>query len=124
MRKSIVCFIGVLAALGISAAHAQDDSLDGLELDVLEADETPVEAFDGVLTLPGQADPRAREGAAPGLERANEARERGAELGQSVAEQAREGRGDGRGRGEGAGGEGGGPPEDRPGPPEGTPGGP
>lgn len=114
MRKLSICLIAAMAVLGVPAAYA-DDSLDGLEMDVMDASGTPNEASTKVLTLPDEASDQAREHAQSGLDNANAAREGGAEFGAAAAEAAREGHGDASGDH--------GPPEGTPdGPPDGVPG--
>lgn len=114
MRKLSICLIAATALLGAPAAYAAD-SLEGLEMDVMDANGTPNEASTKVLALPDEASEQAREHAQSGLDTANAAREGGAEFGAAAAEAAREGRGDASGNR--------GPPEGTPdGPPDGVPG--
>jgi hypothetical protein len=89
MRTTPLLIIAALALAAPAAALAQDE-LDGVEMDVMEADETPNEASTRVLTLPEDASDTAREHAQFGLDTANSAREGGAQLGQDAAEAARE----------------------------------
>ena len=75
--------------LFLPAAYASED----LELDVTMRVVGPKDSLPDAVTktieLPASASDTARENAAAGLEKANEARSRGREYGQSVSEQAR-----------------------------------
>lgn len=98
MHKSIYGLLAAGALLLAPATYAQeDDSLDGLEMDVVEAEGTPNEASAKVLALPESASDTARERAQAGLDRANAARADGAGFGADTAEAAREARSGGRG---------------------------
>lgn len=78
----------VLAAtLGASVAMA-DEPLD-VTIRVVESPSDLPSAVTKTIELPPAASATARERAQPGLDRANEARSRGRELGQSVAEEAK-----------------------------------
>lgn len=116
MRSLLYCLFTAVVAFGVPAAYA-DDELEGLEMDVMDADAKPNEASTRVLALPDEASDAAREHAQRGLDTANSAREDGAAFGEGMADAAREGHGQ-------AGGDHG-PPEGTPdGPPDGTPTGP
>jgi hypothetical protein len=100
--------IATLALVASPAVSAQD-GLDGLEMDVMDANGTPNDASTKVLSLPDEASDTGREHSQRGLDTANEAREDGTDFGTDTAEAAREAHGDEAG--------------DH-GPPEGTPDGP
>ena len=85
--------IAAAAVLAAPMAYAEDDGLDGVEMDVMEADGTPNDASTKVLALPEEASDTAREHAQHGLDTANSAREDGAAFGQATADAAREGHG-------------------------------
>jgi hypothetical protein len=110
MSKIPALLFAALAFVAAPLAQAQDDDLAGMEMDVMDADETPNEASTRILALPEEASDEARAASQFGLDTANAARQGGAEFGQGIAEAAREGAG---GPPEGVPG---GPPEDLPGP--------
>jgi hypothetical protein len=85
--------IAAAAVLAAPMAYAQDDGLEGVEMDVMEADGTPNDASTKVLALPEEASDTGREHAQHGLDTANSAREDGAAFGEATAEAAREGHG-------------------------------
>lgn len=95
MRNLPSYLLLITSALYIPAIYAQDggteveDDLSGVEMDVLESDQTAAEASANI-TLPESASSVAVENSANGLQTANEARAGGAEFGQSVAEQNRD----------------------------------
>lgn len=97
MRKFHVFLIAAAATLGTPMAYAQDgdagDDLDGVEMDVMDADGTPNDASTKVLALPDSASDTARANAQKGLDTANTARQDGAAFGEATAEAAREGHG-------------------------------
>lgn len=96
----------VSAALLAMAPMAYADALDGLEMDVIGAEERPEEAARRI-ELPDAArrTPGDRGSEMPGRDTAAEARERGVQFGQEMAEEARERQGapEGIGRPDGAG---------------------
>jgi len=97
MRKlplSIV--VATVAAFSIPLAYAEEEDLDGLEMDVMEEDEAPDEAS-ARIALPEDASQEGVDNSSQGIETANEAREGRREFGQDTAEQARDSRGE-RGR--------------------------
>jgi hypothetical protein len=108
MSKIPVFLFAAIAFAAAPMAQAQDD-LEGVEMDVMDAEGTPNDASTKVLALPEQASDTAREHAQRGLDTANSAREGGAEFGAAISDAAREGAGGGD-DGEG------GPPPDVPGP--------
>lgn len=79
------------AALLATTPMAYADALDGLEMDVIGAEERPDEAARRI-ELPDAARPNTGDDGneIPGRDTAAEARERGAEFGQETAEEARE----------------------------------
>lgn len=90
--------LGLGLVVGAPVTHA--DALDGLEMDVIGADERPEEAARRI-ELPDAARP-SNDGAdqeTPGRDTAAEARERGSDFGQETAEEARERRGPPEGAG-------------------------
>ncbi|WP_420429605.1 hypothetical protein [Algiphilus sp.] len=94
MHKLIYA-LATSAACGLVSLPAHADPLDGLEMDVIGIDERP-EAASRRIELPEAADRRqapAKQDPPPGLDTANEARDRVSDLGQQTAEQAREGAG-------------------------------
>jgi hypothetical protein len=94
MRKLHVFLIAASTALLAPLAHAQeDDGLEGVEMDVMDAQGTPNEASTRILALPEEASDTAREHAQRGLDTANSAREDGAAFGEATADAAREGHG-------------------------------
>jgi hypothetical protein len=98
MRKLHVFLIAAAAALATPMAYAQtddtaDDDLDGVEMDVMDADATPNAASTKVLALPDSASDKAREHAQKGLDTANTARQDGAAFGEATSEAARDGHG-------------------------------
>jgi hypothetical protein len=96
MRNFLLSLITVAAALATPVAWAQaddDDDLDDVEMDVMDADGTPNDASTKILALPEEASDTAREHAQKGLDTANSAREDGAAFGEATAEAARERRG-------------------------------
>lgn len=96
MRKLEIILIAAMAALATPLAYAQDDGddgLDGVEMDVMDANGTPNDASTKVLALPDEASDTAREHAQRGLDTANGAREDGAAFGEATAEAARDGHG-------------------------------
>jgi hypothetical protein len=96
MRKFTVVLVTALAALASPMAYAQappDDDLEGVEMDVMDANGTPNDASTKVLALPDDASPTAVQASQFGLDTANQAREGGAAFGQATAEAAREGNG-------------------------------
>lgn len=93
MRKLPVFLVAAVAAFAPCAALAQDDGLDDVEMDVLDANGTPNDASTKVLALPDEASDTARDHAQRGLDTANSAREDGAAFGEATAEAAREGHG-------------------------------
>ena len=102
MRKFQWALAAAVSLLATPAAFADDNKLDGLEMDVMDAHATPNEASTRVLTLPAEASDTAREHAQAGLDKANAAREDGAAFGEATAEAARggdHGRGDEHGHG-------------------------
>jgi len=113
MRSLLMCLFTAVVAFGVPVAYADDDELEGLEMDVMDAHGTPNDASTKVLALPEEASDTAREHAQHGLDTANSAREDGHAFGEGMSDAAREGHGQ-------AGGDHG-PPEGTPnGPPEGT----
>ena len=94
------------AALVVAAPVAYADPLDGLEMDVIGAEERPDDAARRI-ELPDAARPNTGDSGSeiPGRDTAAEARDRGAEFGQETAEEARERQGppDGVGPPDGAG---------------------
>ncbi|TXH02938.1 MAG: hypothetical protein E6R07_13610 [Nevskiaceae bacterium] len=91
MRKLKSCLLAAASALSIPAAHAADQ-LNGLEMDVMNANEKPDQAT-ARISLPAQANVRAVQRSGSGLQTANDARANGVDHGQDVAEQARDGHG-------------------------------
>lgn len=89
MRSAIYGLMSLALVLGAPAASA--DELDGLEMDVMDAEGTPSDASTKVLALPEQASDEARENAQRGLDTANRARENGRAFGEETAETARRG---------------------------------
>jgi hypothetical protein len=83
-------------ALFVAGPLAHADALDGLEMDVIGAEEHPEEAARRI-ELPDPARPSAGEddggSEIPGRDTTSEARDRGAQFGQETAEEARERRG-------------------------------
>ena len=90
MRKLPVLLIAAIATLAAPMAYAQDDDLEDVEMDVMDANGTPNDASTKVLALPESASDTAREHAQRGLDTANSAREDGAAFGEATAEAARE----------------------------------
>ena len=93
MRKLPIYLMTAVAALTAPTLYAADapddgDELEGVEMDVMDADGTPNDASTKLLALPAQASETARERAQAGLDTANSAREDGAAFGQARAEQA------------------------------------
>ena len=90
MRKFQLSLMAALALIVAPAAFADghDHGLDGLELDVQDANATPNDASTKVLVLPDEASDTAREHAQAGLDKANAAREDGAAFGESTSEAA------------------------------------
>jgi len=95
MRKLHVALIAATALLAAPMAQAQtqDDDLEGVEMDVMDADGTPNAASTKVLALPASASDKAREHAQKGLDTANSARDDGRAFGEATSEAAREGHG-------------------------------
>jgi hypothetical protein len=98
MRKLHVFLIAAAATLATPIASAQsttatDDDLDGVEMDVMDADGTPNDASTKVLALPDSASDTARAHAQKGLDTANTARQDGAAFGEATSEAARDGHG-------------------------------
>lgn len=84
----LLCAIALIVA---PLAHA-GDRLDGLEMDVMQPDETPEHAT-SQIALPQHASTTGASRAAFGLQTANDARENGGVNGQEISEQARDGHG-------------------------------
>jgi hypothetical protein len=84
----------VSAPTAWAADDFSDDGLEGLEMDVQDADSSPADASSKIIALPAQASEAAQDHAQKGLDRANAAREDGAELGEETSEAARERDGD------------------------------
>lgn len=93
MRKFSVLLIAAMAVLATPMAYADDDELEGVEMDVLDANGTPNAASTKVLALPESASDKARERAQKGLDNANSARQDGAAFGEATSEAARGGHG-------------------------------
>ena len=93
MRKLYVFLIAATAILAAPVAYAQEDDLEDVEMDVMDANGTPNDASTRILALPEEASDTAREHAQHGLDTANSAREDGAAFGQATADAAREGHG-------------------------------
>jgi hypothetical protein len=90
MRNGILlCAMALVFAAPL--AHA-GDRLDGLEMDVMQPDETPQHAV-SQIALPQHASTTGATHSAFGLQTANDARENGGANGQDVSEQARDGHG-------------------------------
>lgn len=102
MRKFSAILLFTASAAFLPAAYAEDtttttgDDLDGVEMDVMDSDDTAVQAS-AKIVLPEGASDVAREHSERGLQTANDAREGGADYGHSVAEQSRDAASD-RGR--------------------------
>jgi len=97
MRKfPLISLFAAFAFLSAPLAHAdgdEGDDLDGVEMDVMDADGTPDDNSTKVLALPDEASDTAREHAQRGLDTANSARQDGAAFGEATADAAREGHG-------------------------------
>jgi hypothetical protein len=93
MSKIPVFLFAAIAFAAAPMAQAQDDGLEGVEMDVMDAEGTPNDASTRVLALPEAASDTARENAQRGLDTANSARENGAAFGEATSEAAREGHG-------------------------------
>lgn len=88
MRNFQLGLMAALALLVAPAAFADDDGLNGLEMDIQDANSTPNDASTKVLVLPDEASDTAREHAQKGLDKANAAREDGAGFGEGTADAA------------------------------------
>lgn len=98
MRKSSIFLIAALAFAAAPAMAYADDDLNGLEMDVQDANGTPHDAAE--LTLPDEASDEASEHAQHGVDTANSAREDGEEVGEDAAEAAHDSHGDAGGDGQ------------------------
>ncbi|TDT44606.1 hypothetical protein DES49_0719 [Halospina denitrificans] len=87
--QRLILYIMTLLLLFGGSAMAQDD-LD-VTMRMVTEDDSASDNVASEIRLPGNASDRAREAAAPGLERANEASEKGREASDAARERARRG---------------------------------